>query len=712
MPLLSLSDDQHSLIQRPLHGTVFIEGPVGAGKTTAAVERLLHLLRSGIPPKSIMVLVPQRTLAAPFYEALRRPTQRRGRQAFISTIGGLAQRMVGLFWPMISGQAGFAHTDMPPTFLTLETAQYYMACVVEPLLEEGYFDGIVVNRNRIYSQIIDNLNKAAVVGFPHSEIGDRLKSAWGGDSSQARVYDEAQECASRFRQYCLEHNILDFSLQLEVFVNHTWTLPLCHDYLLQSYRHLIVDNAEEDVPVAHDLLKEWLPQCTSGLVVYDRHAGYRRFLGADPMTALTLRDACQERVSLDTSFTSSSEMIELAAQLGQALEGNKPQPSKRVSTALSYQYHRYYPQMLDDVVQQVSSLVQEDGVPPSEIVILAPFMPDGLRFSLANRLQQSGVGYRSHRPSRSLNEEPAARCLLTLASMAHPGWGESLPEPELAYALVQSIEGMDLVRAHLLANQALRSTKDGQGLVSFAQLAPELQARVTFLLGERYERLRQWLQGYINHDVSPLDHFLARLFGEVLSQQGFRFHDDYDAGEITAQFIESVRKFRWVTEEDWQDDGRSPGQEYLQLLRQGVIAAQYVNRWREQPDDAVLLSPAYTYLMSNRTVDHQFWLDVGSSGWWERLYQPLTHPYVLSRQWEKGVVWTDVHESAARVDGLFRLTQGLLLRCRKKVHLESCELGERGTEQQGELQRALYRVLRRLPRMVSTLEAGGEADAV
>ena len=35
--------------------------------------------------------------------------------------------------------------------------------------------------------------------------------------------------------------------------------------------------------------------------------------------------------------------------------------------------------------------------------------------------------------------------------------------------------------------------------------------------------------------------------------------------------------------------------------------------------------------MSNRPVDYQFWLDVGGRGWFERLYQPLTHPYVLSR---------------------------------------------------------------------------------
>ena len=59
-------------------------------------------------------------------------------------------------------------------FLTLETAQYYMAHLVRPLLEQGYFESVTIDRNRLYSQILDNLNKAAVVGFPHTKIGEMM----------------------------------------------------------------------------------------------------------------------------------------------------------------------------------------------------------------------------------------------------------------------------------------------------------------------------------------------------------------------------------------------------------------------------------------------------------------------------------------------------------------------------------------------------------
>jgi hypothetical protein len=287
-----------------------------------------------------------------------------------------------------------------------------------------------------------------------------------------------------------------------------------------------------------------------------------------------------------------------------------------------------------------------------------------------------------------------------------------------------AIEGMDLVRAHLLASIAYREVDGIPSLGSFSEIEPAMQERITFLLGGRYEGLRTWISAHttdggrqvadsrssaVSYRPSArreypeeIDHFLARLFGELLSQPGYGFHRSYDAGEITAILIESARKFRQVMGQGaGADPSRSLAQEYVEMVHEGVVAAQYVRRWQRQPKDAVLLAPAYTFLMSNRSVDHQFWLDVGSTGWWERLYQPLTHPYVLSRAWTSVSVdgaparaWTDMEEYAARQDALACLVLGLVRRCRKQVHLGLSELSEAGNEARGPLLQAIQQVLR------------------
>jgi hypothetical protein len=702
MAELSLTQDQIQIIEAPLGAKIFLQGPAGCGKTTAGVERMLYLMASGVPGGEILVLLPQRTLGEPYLQALRHPGVLSGSMVSLLTVGGLAQRMVDLFWPLAADQAGFAYPDDLPVFLTLETAQYYMAHLVRPLLDEGLFDSVTIDRNRLYSQILDNLNKAALAGFAHSEIGERLKQAWVGEAGQLRVYDDVQTCVSRFREYCLAHNLLDFSLQLEVFWKYLWPLPDCRAYLQQTYRHLVYDNIEEDTPLSHDLVGEWLPDLDSALLIYDQGAGLRLFLGADPQDALLLKDRCSLQADLADSFVAAPQITLLERSLGAHLlpaavpptpvTGDE-QPELDVRSALAFDAQRFYPQMLDWVADQIAHLVHDERVPPDEIVVLAPFLSDALRFSLSTRLEVRQVPARSHRPSRSLREESTTQCLLTLTALAHPGWWQPT-RYDVAYALVQAIDGLDLVRAQLLADIVYQVEDGALGLASFEAIKPIAQERITFRLGGRYDGLRLWLEDYRQGPPEAFDHFLSRLFGELLSQSGYGFHASFDAGRVTANLIESVQKFRWVAGPVLEAEGIPLGKEYIEMVRQGVIAAQYVQSWQTQPDGAVLLAPAYTFLMSNRPVDYQFWLDVGSRGWFERLYQPLTHPYVLRRGWAPGRVWTDVDEVGADQQALHRLVIGLLRRCRWKVYLGLSEYSEQGYEQRGPLLKAFWRLLR------------------
>jgi hypothetical protein len=345
--------------------------------------------------------------------------------------------------------------------------------------------------------------------------------------------------------------------------------------------------------------------------------------------------------------------------------------------------------MRDWVADEVAAQV-ESGTPPGEIAVLAPYLSDSLRYALTTRLARHGIPVRTHRPSRALREEPAARCLLTLTQIAHPHWGLTPPRAEVAYALMQSIAGLDLVRAQLLTEIVYRRG----GLTSFDGIRPETQERITYRFGERYEALRRWIEAYAADPLEELDHFLSRIFGEVLSQPGFGFHEDYNAAAAAANLVESVRKFRWAAGAVLKEDGIPLGREYLQMVQDGVIAAQYLGSWREQPEEAVFLAPAYTFLMANRPVDVQFWLDVGGRGWYERLYQPLTHPYVLSRHWLPDAPWTDRDEYAASLAALRRLALGLTRRCRRAIYLGLSGVNEQGYEHKGELLRGIDRALR------------------
>lgn len=690
---MRLTRKQSTLVKQPLNKKIWVEGIAGAGKTTVGVRRLLQMLDEGVPADSILVLVPQRTLAQPYVDALR-SKKRKGGQVTIHTIGSLALKMVDLFWLLVSDKAGFKHPTDLPNFMSLELVQYFMTRAIEPLVnEKDYFNSVRIDRARLYSQIVDNLNKSAVVGFPIEDIAERLKSALRGDVEQQYIYEDAQACALAFRQYCLDNNLLDFSLQVDLLVNHLWRMDQPRGYLLSKYKHIIIDNIEEDNPASHSLMADWLNSAESAMILYDSDAGFRRFLGADAVDATRLRDLCDVHETLDDSFVMEEAVQSLGYHLAKGLGDDLVLPEVDPRPALLTEAHRYHPQMVDWVVQQIASLVNDYGVSPNEIVVLAPFLSDALRFALVEGLHAQGIEARSHRPSRALRDEPSSRTLLTLAKLAHPQWGLVPADFDVAYALMTAIEGFDFIRAKLLTEIVYRKGV----LHPFEGIAEEVQNRITFDFGQKYDALRNWLDQYKEDEAQPIDIFFREIFGEILSQDGYGFHADFDASKTAMNLVDSARNFRWSLDFlGTYQEAIDLSLEYIKMVDRGVIANFYLRDWVMDTEDSVLIAPAYTFLLNNRPVDYQFWINIGSEGWSRRLYQPLTHPYVLSRQWMFGETWDEEDEQNASRDTLARLTLGLTRRCRKAIYLGYSELSESGYEQRGLLLDAIQAMLRRL----------------
>lgn len=693
---MDLTPNQIEILDFPLDKKLLIRGEAGTGKTSVAVKRLQRLLNEGFPAESILILLPQRPLAWPYTRALSDPNLPPGGRVSILTIGGLARRMDELFWPLIAEKAGFTHPEIPPQFLTVETTQYFLSLIVDPLREQGYFEGIAIEPIRLYSQILDNLNKTAVVGFPPYEIAQRLRSAWTGNQADARYFDQAQECAVQFRKYCLEHSLLDFSLQLEVFAHLLWKDDIFQRYILGRYRHLIYDNVEEDYPTAHDIMREWINGFESAMLIMDEFAGYRSFLGADPISASSLSDHTDKTFRLTETFNVSKSLRVFSGQL----RANLRQESSTITdlqlplSNIFMQYNRFVPQMLDNVVCSIKTHIQQ-GQKSGDIVILAPYVSDALRFSLQNRLDKEGISLTTHRPGRELRNEPAVRCLFTLAKLAYPSWNLKVPSLEFRAALMTAISGLDMLRADLLAGIVLSHKREDEPLNSFSAVKPEMAERITYQIGEKYETLRSWILNCRQNDPMELTAFFSRCFGELLSQKGFGFHSSYDMADATERLIESAREFESVIKPTIPSE--TAGAQFLDLMQGGITGAQHLASWQDERPDAVLLSPAFTFLMRNQPASVQIWLDPGNTGWWERLNQPLTHPVVLSRNWPSEARWTDAEEINHNLNSLIAHTTGLINRCSGRLEIFLVDIDEQGNEPRGPLLQAINRFLRYHP---------------
>src|SRR5437763_312333 len=141
---------------RTLNTKTFLEGPAGSGKTTYATGYLTRLLEAGIAPDRILILVPQVTLARPYQLAVHESPVAGG-TVDILTIAGIARRAVEIYWPLVGPAMSFGDPGKEPTFLNIESAQYFMARFAGDAVRAGMFAGVNMSPQRIVSQTLDNL---------------------------------------------------------------------------------------------------------------------------------------------------------------------------------------------------------------------------------------------------------------------------------------------------------------------------------------------------------------------------------------------------------------------------------------------------------------------------------------------------------------------------------------------------------------------------
>jgi hypothetical protein len=703
-----LTDPQRQVASYPRDGgqSLFLRGLPGTGKTTALLARLAALLREGRRPSEILVLVPQRAQALPFEQLLAQLDAPVRGEVDVLTFYGLSRRAVSLFWPVLGASAGFAHPEREPTFLTIETTQYFVWRLVEPLIErEGYFSQLTMRRARLLSQLIDNLNKSALMGYSHTDIYQRLRSAWTGTQDHLNVYWQAQDCAIRFREYCLEHSLLDFSLATEVFARHLLTHPVYQRYFAARYRHLLVDNVEENVPVMHDFVAWARPRCQSTVLAHDEGGGHRIFLGADAQGSLELGAGCTETRLCEELLQPTANCLAFVDEVRRALrvEGPPCAPQGVARLAVVAQGGgRYWISMVRWLAQTIVELV-EQGTRAEEIAIVAPYVTEVMRFAIEDELAQRGIPVSMLRPATLLRDDPAIMALLTLVLLSHPQWrltvqsdAYRLTLEDVAHMLRTVLPDLDPIRARHLAKSAL--AREGDRMLDLSGAEPgacdpqalgRLWETVGYQLRQPYEALRVWLETYQRGDPEALDIMLSRLFGDLLSRPGFSFRDDPALTRACARLVESAAKFRLAVGMDAGIDERDVSRQYVELILGGIASAAYLVDWPEESTEGVILAPAYAYLTRDVRSRFQFWIDLGAQGWWNRPNQPLTHPYVLSRRWSVGRPWRDIEEEQTRREVLVRVLQGLAARCTQGIYLAHSELGMDGDQQNDRLLRAL-----------------------
>ena len=669
------------------HGITFLQGPAGSGKTTALQQRIMRLLSQDEPAYTILTLVAELEQRDHYLTALHDAAVGPYADLKVITYTSLAREMVQLFWPLVARPAGFDRPYLPPTFLSYDLAQLLMWRLVNDELTGGTYAEIRLRPQQIVSQILDTLNRSALNRFSIEGAVERQVDTWTGETEHIRNLRQVGETAARFRHICLQGNLLDMSLIIDVFDKHVLEHAEFSRYFSERFRHLIVDNVEEQTPAGQYFIEKMMGSTLSTTLSYDTGGGYKRFLSADPAAAQTLRQRCATQIEFPASFISTPELAQLGNLVDRYLVGSEGPVAQAGQGLLGTVTGRFRRDMIEAVAERIAELIRS-GVPAGEIALLAPYLDGALHFGLTSELKDRKIPYFVYRRRSSPREEPRIRAWLTWLAIAHPQWGLRPSDYDVAEALSLSIEGLDPARAALLSSKLYipaTATLSPSDL-----LEPAVLARVGAEMVDLVDRLRAWLLAAGGE--YPVDTFLYRLFNELLALPDYRPVPDVAGAAICEWLVETAGRLR--------DSGRSIGLEteadigiaLVDGINQGLVTSNPPDLGDPPDPNGVMISTAYGFLLSERVVDVQVWLESAAQGWWDIPRQPLSNVFVLAKSWGTDRLWTMEEEMRTRNQLLSQVTRGLVSRCRRGVVLAHNELDRRGQEQDGHLWRALQMV--------------------
>jgi hypothetical protein len=654
----------------------------------ALQQRLIRLLESGEPAYTIMVLVAEPEHRQDFESAVRISGLGPYADLTISTFNQLALDMTTLFWPLVAGESGFAHPYQPPTLLTYDLAQLLMWRLVQEDLDAGAFTDLRLRPQQIISQLLDTLNRAALNRLTLDETIERQLAAWSGEKERLRHLQNAGAIAHRFRDYCLQNSLLDLSLTIQVFHTRLVDNPEFHRYFSERYRHLLVDNIEEQTPAGQHFVESLIDLTQSTAIVYDEGGGYKRFMAADPAGATRFQTRCDLVFHFDRRFYTLPQLEHLANQVDNKLQQTSMPIGEADDAVLALAGGRYRREMVEELIPLLQEQL-EQGVPASEIAIIAPYLDGALRYMLTQELGGAGIPYRLLRRRSSPREEPRIRAWLTWLSLAFPQWQISPSTYDVAEALSLSIYGLDPARAQLIAEN-LYDDK-GPYLLPTETLDEKYHDRIGAEFLARVEELRLWLS-HIDAAV-PLDIFLHDLFAELLSSPRFQAHPDLAGAAVCNWLVQTATRLRTAARPMGLKTNQAIGTAFIDGIYQGLVSANPPDLGEPPDPDGITISTIYGYLLAGKPAQVQVWLETAASGWWDIPRQPLSNAFVLSQHRDPQAPWTMTDDIAIRNQLLSRIIRGLTNRTSKGIIIANSDLDRRGARQEGPLWRALQPVL-------------------
>jgi superfamily I DNA/RNA helicase len=338
------------------------------------MERYKYLIEElKVPSEDILVLVSNHQqkekwdlLCTPSYSGL----------LWITTYYGFIKDELTVFYPyVLENCSEIKYKSIKPLFMTFECSRFFLEKAIEGRRRvKGAFSSIASSDSRIASELASVFAAASVSGAGQDEISQRLCSALGvKDMTRERLYGEAQELIADYRKKCLELGVFDTALAAEVYNRYLLNNENYRKKLHEKVKHLIADDIQICTPVETDLIELLLKNLKTCVLSFNHETAKSSGTG-EGFNLLREKLLSKCRIfELEETHTCPDFMSEFSDMLYENISKNSSKPFEGDVNVERHPVSELRSDMLKSAAERVISLVQDEGVKPSDIVILSTY---------------------------------------------------------------------------------------------------------------------------------------------------------------------------------------------------------------------------------------------------------------------------------------------------------------------------------------------------
>lgn len=688
--------------------SIWLWGSSRCGKTSHLIQQVVQWLAefsqtsspSSLTPfpagRSILVLTATGETRLRLTDALVRATEGRG-AITVTTPLGFFQQEVSLFWALLAQKLSLPVAI--PVRLRPETEQMLARQLWEAQLPPGGLTSLGATVAKQVRRSLDLLQLAAAAGYPCEEIGERLQEGLAPEMLAEGEAEVIEGLLLTWRDWCWQRGLLTYGLILELYWRYLLPDPQYQLQLRRRFLAVAADDVDDYPGICRELFERLLDLQRPGLFTFNPEGKIRLGLNADPDTLEGVCGRCEQVLDLDSQRSHSpgllaelaEPMLELALNPTYLMQLPASVPSLE-TVARS--------QLLRRVGQEIAEIVQQRGVSPAEIAIIAPGLDAIARYSLRHILEGYGIPVHPLQVQRPLVSQPRVRAVLTLLPFFYGGLGRRINRDLVAEMLVllsrnphqvedEADEGLpfkskldlDPVRGGLLADACYQPNPDWPQLLP-AQSFPGCD-RLGYRATVAYEKIRAWIEEMRSQLQGPDPLAPVVVLDRIVND--FLWYPDLadDQRQALRELLETAAHF-WQVEERVGGDRPAAAAvgEFLSLLQTGTVTANpYPLKQRQPP--AVTLSTIYQYRSHRLNHRWHFWLDIGSPLWLQGGAAVLFAAPIFERS--RPLPYDAEARQQDDEARLKRILKDLLARVDEQVVLCHSDLAVNGQEQTGPL---------------------------